>query len=118
MKYDGYDRVAHDVHPADLIEAQRAPLTFRTPQDVADARVEYWQARATAGQPGGRPVPRPIPDVKRALAALRHRHGLDRDTVAAMAFERSRQHNVPLTRAFTDLVAELDRIAENRDGTE
>ena len=52
-------------------------------------------------------MPRPIPDVKRALAALRHRHGLDRDTVAAMAFERSRQHKIPLTRAFTDVVAEV-----------
>jgi hypothetical protein len=45
--------------------------------------------------------------VKHALAALRDRHGLDRDTVAAMAFERSRQHKVALTHAFTDLVAEL-----------
>jgi hypothetical protein len=59
------------------------------------------------------PVTRPTPVliVKELLAVLRERHGLDRDTVAAMAFERSRQQKVTLTQAFTDLVAELDRVA-------
>jgi hypothetical protein len=53
----------------------------------------------------------PRPNVKQLLAALHERHGLDRDTVAAMAFERSRQQKVTLTQAFTHLVAELDRVA-------
>jgi hypothetical protein len=48
--------------------------------------------------------------VKQLLAALHERHGLDRNTVAAMAFERSRQQNVSLTQALTDLVAELDHV--------
>jgi hypothetical protein len=47
------------------------------------------------------------PDVKHTLTALRVRHGLDRETVAAMTFERSRQYNVSLTQAFTELRAEL-----------
>ena len=50
-------------------------------------------------------------DVKSALAALRDRQRLDRGTVAAMAFERSREQNVSLTHALNDLVAELDRQA-------
>jgi malonyl CoA-acyl carrier protein transacylase len=49
--------------------------------------------------------------VKELLAVLRERHGLDRDTVAAMAFERSRQQKVSLIQAVTDLVAELDQVA-------
>jgi len=57
---------------------------------------------------------RPTPDVKRALAALRDRHGLDRETVAAMAFERSRQQNVSLPQALTDLVADLDATKHRR----
>jgi len=55
--------------------------------------------------------PTPVPNVKELLAVLRERHGLDRDTVAAMAFERSRQRKVTLTQAFTDLVVELERVA-------
>jgi hypothetical protein len=55
--------------------------------------------------------PTPAPNVKELLAILRERHGLDRDTAAAMAFERSRQQKVTLPQAFTDLVAELDRVA-------
>jgi hypothetical protein len=45
------------------------------------------------------------------LAVVHERHGLDRETVAAMTFERKRQQNVSMTQAFTDLVAELDHIA-------
>ena len=55
--------------------------------------------------------PTPVPNVKELLAVLRERHGLDHDTVAAMALERSRQQKVTLTQAFADLVAELDRVA-------
>jgi hypothetical protein len=58
-----------------------------------------------------RPTPQLI--VKQLLAALHERHGLDRNTVAAMVFERSRQHNVSLTQAFADLVAELDQAANS-----
>ena len=43
--------------------------------------------------------PTPVPNVKELLAVLRERHGLDHDTVAAMAFERSRQQKVTLTQA-------------------
>jgi len=50
----------------------------------------------------------PVLNVTEALAALRERHGLDWDTAAAIAFERSRQHNVSLAQALTDFVAELD----------
>ena len=46
--------------------------------------------------------------MKELFAALQERHGLDWDTVAAMAFERSRQHNVSLPQALNDLLAELD----------
>jgi hypothetical protein len=56
-------------------------------------------------------VSAPIPDVKHMLAVVHERHGLDRETVAAMTFERKRQQNVSMTQAFTDLVAELDHIA-------
>jgi hypothetical protein len=52
----------------------------------------------------------PRPNVKQLLAALHERHGLDRDTVAAMAFERSRQQNVSLTQTLIDLVGELDQV--------
>jgi hypothetical protein len=52
-----------------------------------------------------------IPDVKHIFTALPERHGLDRDTVAAMAFERSRQQKISLTQALDDLVAELDQQA-------
>jgi len=55
--------------------------------------------------------PRHRTNVKQFLAVLHKRHGLDRNTVAAMVFERSRQHNVPLTQAINDLVAELDQHA-------
>jgi len=46
------------------------------------------------------------------LATLRDRHGLDWDTAATIAFQRSLQQNVSLTQALTDLVAELERHAE------
>ena len=46
--------------------------------------------------------------MKRALASLPDRHGLDRGTVAAMVFERRRQPNVSLAQALSDLVADLD----------
>ena len=51
------------------------------------------------------------PDVKHVWTALRERHGLDRDTVAAMAFELSRQRNISLTQALNDLIVELDQAA-------
>jgi hypothetical protein len=51
-------------------------------------------------------------NVNDLLALLRELHGLDRETIAAMAFERSRQHNVTLIQAFADVVAELDRVAD------
>ena len=54
---------------------------------------------------------RPILDVKRAVTALRERHGLDGDTVVAMAFELSRQRNISLTQALNDLLVELDQAA-------
>ena len=50
----------------------------------------------------------PTFDAERALAALQNRHGLDRGTVAAMVSERSRQQNVSLAQALTDLLAGLD----------
>ena len=53
----------------------------------------------------------PRRDVKQLLAALQERHGLDWDTVAAMAFERSRQQNISLTQALDDLVVEMDQQA-------
>ena len=43
------------------------------------------------------------------LAELRERHGVDWDTAAAIAFQRSVQQNVSLTRALADLVAELNQ---------
>ena len=51
------------------------------------------------------------PNVKEILAALQERHGLHQDTVAAMALERARQHQISLTKALSDLVAELDHQA-------
>jgi uncharacterized membrane protein YdfJ with MMPL/SSD domain len=57
-------------------------------------------------------------NVKQLLAALHEHHGLDRNTVAVMVFERSHQQNVSPTQAFADLVAELDRLADsNAPGT-
>ena len=50
----------------------------------------------------------PRPDVQQLFAALQERHGLDWNSVAAIAFERSRQRNISLTQALNDLVAELD----------
>jgi hypothetical protein len=46
-------------------------------------------------------------DVNHLLAALRELHGLDRETIAAMAVERSRQHNVTLIQALADVFAEV-----------
>lgn len=60
------------------------------------------------------PVPNaPVPNAKELLAALRERHGVDRATVAAMVFERSRWQQVSPAKAFTDLAAELDHLASS-----
>ena len=56
-------------------------------------------------------------NVTHLLSALHERYGLDREVLAAMAFERSRQHNVTLIQGFADLVAELDQVLA-QDGVE
>jgi hypothetical protein len=53
MKYGGYDRDArtNDIEPAELTEAERPPRTFRTLEDVADARRQARVRRRTRREP-------------------------------------------------------------------
>jgi len=47
----------HDIEPADLIEAGRAPRTFRTLKEVADAIVERRRATASVRRKPRRVLP-------------------------------------------------------------